>query len=160
MWYVIQTKPSNEFRAQENLNRQGYEVYLPLIERERFFRGTFVIRKEPLFSRYLFVELNSNNQNFAAIRSTRGVSRMVSFGQNPSTVSDELVQNMKAIQYIPREKLFASGDKVKIFAGPLRGLEGVYQSSSGEESGIILLELLSKSQKVVIQHQQIFPLDL
>ena len=30
-WYLIQAKPKSEQLAKENLERQGYETYLPLI---------------------------------------------------------------------------------------------------------------------------------
>ncbi len=30
-WYLIYSKPKDEKVAQENLERQGYETYLPLI---------------------------------------------------------------------------------------------------------------------------------
>jgi hypothetical protein len=30
-WHVVHTKPSAEARALENLERQGFEVFLPMI---------------------------------------------------------------------------------------------------------------------------------
>lgn len=30
-WYLVVTKPKSEFKAQENLRRQDYETYLPLV---------------------------------------------------------------------------------------------------------------------------------
>ena len=56
-WYLVQSKPRNEARALENLLRQGYETYLPLIEVERLQRGKLLKRLEPLFPRYLFLHL-------------------------------------------------------------------------------------------------------
>ncbi len=53
-WYVVLTKPKQELRAQENLERQGGMVFLPMFASERIVRGKRVVRQEPLFPR-LFV---------------------------------------------------------------------------------------------------------
>ena len=63
-WYLVQSKPRNEARALENLLRQGYETYLPLIEVERLQRGKLLKKQEPLFSRYLFLHLEEGNDNW------------------------------------------------------------------------------------------------
>ena len=53
-WFVIYTKPLQEFRAKENLENLGLEVYLPLRLTEKVVSGAFVIDSEPLFPRYIF----------------------------------------------------------------------------------------------------------
>ena len=34
-WYVVQTRPRQERRAEVNLARQGYRAWLPVMERSR-----------------------------------------------------------------------------------------------------------------------------
>lgn len=74
-WYLVQSKPRNEARALENLLRQGYETYLPLIEVERLQRGKLLKKQEPLFSRYLFLHLEEGNDNWGPIRFDPGRCR-------------------------------------------------------------------------------------
>jgi transcriptional antiterminator RfaH len=38
-WYVIHTKPRQEQRALENLQRQGFEAWLPMIALEKVRRS-------------------------------------------------------------------------------------------------------------------------
>ena len=38
-WYVVYTKPCQENPAEENLRRQGYEVYYPRIKQDCHRRG-------------------------------------------------------------------------------------------------------------------------
>lgn len=73
-WFVIQSKPCQE------LQKQGYEVFLPTIEIEKIISEKRVQKEEPLFSRYLFIQFNQSDSNWTSLRSTRGVSDLVCFG--------------------------------------------------------------------------------
>lgn len=54
-WYLVHTKPKQEKYALENLHRQGYQCYLPIIPSERLRQGLLTVEDEPLFPRYLFI---------------------------------------------------------------------------------------------------------
>ena len=56
-WYVVHTQPQGESRAKANLERQGYEVYLPRCRKWRRHARRAEIVAAPLFPRYLFVRL-------------------------------------------------------------------------------------------------------
>lgn len=58
-WYVVQTKPRQEYRALENLINQGYECVLPEYQCEQLRQGVRALRNEPLFPRYLFIWLDT-----------------------------------------------------------------------------------------------------
>ena len=80
-WYLIHTKPRQESRAALNLAQQGYQCYLPLMAVERLRQRALTLVLEPLFSRYLFIQLDTSHsgQNWGPIRSTKGVARIVTF---------------------------------------------------------------------------------
>lgn len=59
-WYLIHSKPRQEDLALDNLQRQGYECYLPLISIEKLRRKLLVPADEPLFSRYFFIRLDAS----------------------------------------------------------------------------------------------------
>jgi transcriptional antiterminator RfaH len=149
-WYLIQSKPRNEARALENLMRQGYETYLPLIEVERLQRGKLLRKMEPLFSRYLFLHLEEGNDNWGPIRSTLGVAGMVRFGQAYAAVPDPVIEVIRERTQEIRERLFATGDAVQVVSGPLVGLEGVFEISDGEQRSFVLLEFMQKQQRVSV----------
>lgn len=56
-WYLIFTKPRQEYRALENLQYQGFECYLPLLLSETVVSGVMALEHQPLFPRYLFIRL-------------------------------------------------------------------------------------------------------
>ena len=93
-WYLIQTKPRQEARAEEHLLRQHFECYRPL-KAPAPLRGSQGTKSgEALFPGYLFIRLDCIHDNWYPIRSTRGVSRVVSFGGQPTPVRDELIEQL------------------------------------------------------------------
>ena len=154
-WYVVHTKPRQEARALANLEQQSYACYLPLLATEKLRQGCLKVVHEPLFSRYLFISLDSslNGQSWAPIRSTLGVSRLVSFGAEPakvdSTLIDVLRSQDRALGERP-QRLFQPGEQVQIKDGPFAGLDAVYQMADGESRAMVLIDILSKPVKLTL----------
>ncbi len=146
-WYVLQSRPRQEKRALENLRNQGFECLLPLYQRDRLRRGKRVQVDEPLFPRYLFVRLDQIVSNWYALRSTYGVSHIVRFGETPAAIADAVVARFAQCDPVDRH-LFKSGDTVNIASGPFAGLEGIYDQDDGEQRVIILLDFMSKQQRL------------
>ena len=157
-WYVIHTKPRQEQRALENLQRQGFEAWLPMIELEKVRRGQLARVSEPMFSRYLFIRLDTVQTNWSPIRSTLGVSKLVSFGNTPAAVPDDLISTLRNMPPPPRERMMNPGDEVQFVAGPLKGLRGIYQQHDGEARAMVLIELLSQPQTIQAELQALRPI--
>ena len=156
-WYAIHSKPRQEERALENLQRQGFEAWLPLLTVEKVLRSKLVQVVEPMFSRYLFIRLDTEQTNWSPIRSTLGVSKLVSFGNRPAVVADELIEALQQLPEQAPQRLIQPGQQVKIVAGPLRGLEGIYQQADGELRAMVLIELLNKQHRIVTDMQDLRP---
>jgi len=141
--------------ARENLERQGYTCYLPLCRRRRRRMGKFVAMIESLFPRYLFISLDSQNDDWSPIRSTRGVLSLVRFGNRPATVPDALIDMMRArddadgIQALP-EPGFRSGDAVRVTAGAMAGYEALFLARKGCERVLLLMDILGKQTRIEI----------
>jgi hypothetical protein len=71
-WYVVHTKPRQETRALENLQNQGFECFLPTMEIEKLRNQRVMRVVEPMFSRYMFIQLDDTTQNWGPIRSNFG----------------------------------------------------------------------------------------
>jgi len=147
-WYLVQTKSRQEFRALEQLENQGYTCFLPTIAMEKLVRGKLEKRFEPLFSRYLFIQLDLLSDNWAPIRSTRGVNKLVSFGSRFATLPDDCIAALDEAQNAPPKRLFEPGDRVTVAFGPFAGLEGIYQMCDGEARALILIELMNQPHKL------------
>jgi len=153
-WTVVISQPKNERLAQTNLVRQGYEVYFPMISRERLVRHKPVLETVPLFPRYLFVRVGLDR--WSPIRSTRGVSNVLLFGSNPAKVSEEIVNSLKnhEIEFSRPKDLsprFYSGQPVKVVSGSFLGHLGIFDHSTSKDRECILLKILGRETKVYVQ---------
>ncbi len=157
-WYLIHTKPRQEQVALINLERQGYECYLPAIQVRRVRRRKLEIVTEALFARYLFIRLDRSGSglSWSPIRSTLGVSRLVKFGETPLPVDDaliELLRNREAAQQV--SALFDPGDIVIITEGPFAGLEAIYRTQDAEQRATILLQILNRPVNIKLDLTQL-----
>jgi transcriptional antiterminator RfaH len=153
-WYLIHTKIRQELVALENLERQGFTCFLPLIRAEKLRRGALQVVQEPLFPRYLFIRLGTGleSQSWDPIRSTLGVSRLVTFGQTPAKVEDKLIAQLQ-VKTDSAEKLlryFEPGEQVVVTDGPFVGREAIYQMADAEGRVMVLLNILSKQVKMAV----------
>lgn len=147
-WYLVQTKPRQEFRALEQLRNQGFNCFLPTLMVEKLVHGKLEECGEPLFSRYLFIELDLDRDNWSPIRSTRGVSKLVSFGGRLATLPGECIEELARMEDAHPRRLFTPGDRVAVVQGPFAGLEGIYQMHDGEARALILIELMNQPHKL------------
>ncbi|WP_202799762.1 transcription/translation regulatory transformer protein RfaH [Herbaspirillum sp. GW103] len=153
-WYLIHTKPRQEKVALENLERQGYVCLLPMLKREKLRKRAIDATAEPLFPRYLFLQINDKTagRGLAPIRSTRGVSRLVSFGPTPVEVTPRLIEWLRSFENRAPEPvpLFVPGEKVIVTTGPFSGLEAVYKMADGVRRAMILIEILHREVQLSI----------
>ena len=160
-WYSVHTKPRQETVAEENLQRQGFTVCLPRIQTTRRIKNRWRDVIEPLFPRYLFIQVDSDTKSLAPVRSTRGVSDLVRFGYQLVSVPDELIASIKNMEdqnngvCIPKSPLFSTGDKVKILEGPFEDMQGIYQCDQGEQRAIILLECLGRLNTLTVSRHNL-----
>ena len=94
-WYCIQTRPSKEGPTAGFLNTHfGLEVYFPKLKRRKTIRRVWREVVSPLFPRYLFCRFDPA-MHFRAVRYASDVSGVVSFGDRPAVVSDDLIRELK-----------------------------------------------------------------
>jgi transcriptional antiterminator RfaH len=155
-WFLVLTKASSEQLAVTHLARQGFETYLPRLQRRALRRSRWVDRVVALFPRYVFVRLDTRSQVLAPIRSTRGVAGVVKFGDEVAIVPDGVVETLMS-RADPESGLHRLADerprrgtKVSVIDGPLAGLEGIFDRDTGEERAVILLSLLGRSTPVCV----------
>ena len=152
-WYLLHTKFKQEKKAAQELRQQNISVFLPLHKVEKIVKGNKVIKEEPLFSRYLFAQFNIENTNWTSVRSTRGVSNFVEFGNGPAIVDQAIVKELKKIDLLPPEPYFKIGEQVRIVDGSLKGLGAIYQASDGPSRSHILLTFMQQNQYLSINNQ-------
>lgn len=162
-WHVIHTKVKEEFRALENLQAQGFEVFLPTCQVQRKLQGKIKLATEPLFSRYLFIRLSDVSSNWFPIRSTRGVSQLLRFGASsePVVLPDLIIDCLKerCAKEEPLHELFNSGEMLEITQGPFKEFMGFFEKlktlSDGTSRALLLVEVLGSTQRLHVELAQL-----
>lgn len=150
-WYVVLTKPKQELRAQNNLERQGGVVFVPMFARERISRGQRVTRQEPLFPGYLFLQTPTQSELLSKVRSTFGVRQLLSFAGQVMTVDNRIIEDLRqrSNSEAPTQQ-FSAGQAVTLNSGPFQHYQAIFKEHNGSERGIILLGLLGQQNELLI----------
>lgn len=148
-WYLVQSRPMQAERAAENLQRQGYEVFYPLIQEQRVRRGRRVSVETALFPNYLFIRLRRWVDNWYPLRSTRGVLRLVSFGGEPLPVPEEVVEGIRQrLALKEAHALLEPGEPVDIVEGPFLGVDAIFEAHKDEDRVVLLIEMINRQARV------------
>lgn len=139
-WYALYTKPHKEQKVCDLLESKGFETYLPTVRIRK--NGNYKVT--PFFSCYLFVRVDPSHGLFS-LRWTPGLRRVISFGDQPAIVNDNVVsflrQRLTKMEESGYEAYrFRPGDRVVMRSGPLRDFEAVFEHglSSGQRARILV----------------------
>jgi transcriptional antiterminator RfaH len=154
-WYLIKTKPRQENIAIKNLENQEYSIYCPIVK----INNKHVI----LFPGYIFIHLDQKTDNWAPIRSTKGVLNFIRFGVIFAQVPDTVIEFIKANQLITKEKLknlntFKSGDKVQITDGVFKNCVAIFKSFKADNRVILLMNILGQQQAINVKQESLIGL--
>jgi transcription antitermination factor NusG len=149
-WYALQVRSRFEMSVANQLRGMGYEEFLPLYECRKRWSDRIKVVQAPLFPGYLFCRLDL--QIRLPILKTPGVIQIVGHNRQPIPVDDEEVKSIQTLvsSGIPNQPwpFLKAGERVRIEAGPLRGLEGVLVEFKGNHRLILSVSLLQRSVAV------------
>ena len=146
-WYVVNTRTKQEERARDNLIRQGYRVWLPMLGVVRRHARRIELVRTPLFPGYLFVELEHSAQPWRPINGTFGVRRLLCQHDKPASVPSQFMGALRescdadGLVAIPQTAL-TSGQLVRVITGPLMDCIGTIVRSSPNGRVALLLSFL------------------
>ena len=156
-WHLTFCKPNQEHIAQQNLLRQGFDVYLPQVTKKQVLKEQVVIKAKAMFPRYLFVKARDEEVSLAVIRSTIGVIGLVRFGIEPAVVKPSLIEHLKGVELALNQdgpaEIFKAGDCIEITDGPFKGLSAKVVKSVNKRVKV-LMEFMSQQHKLNLSVSQ------
>lgn len=162
-WLVATTHANSEATARTNLERQGYSVYLPMIRKRRSHARKVEMVLRPLFPGYIFIDLALRHGQWRPIQSTVGVRNLVRFGEEPASIDAGFVAGLKAREEdgaITRPATpFTVGQDVRIEGGPLDGLLARILSLEDKDRVLVLLEVMNRGVKAMLDSRQLSAVD-
>jgi transcriptional antiterminator RfaH len=156
-WFIISTKPKQEFVAEKSLKSLGANVYLPLYQKKIKKNKEKKEVISPLFSGYLFAQFSLIDM-YHKVRYTRGVKSVLGNSEGLWTINSEKIEDIKLredsqgiVTLRSREERFESGDRIMIDEGDFDGWEGIfYEEIPGTERAVIMLTNVSYTSKLIV----------
>lgn len=163
-WYALYTKPRNEYLVRDWLESRGFETFLPTLT-QLSKRRPPETRERPFFARYLFTRLDLLTVALSSVNWAPGVTSIVSFDGQPAAVPDQVIEWLRdRLAYANRFPCHESlalrpNDRVRIAAGPLRGMEAIFdQHLSAQGRARVLIDLLGRLTACEIDLASLRPL--
>lgn len=158
-WFLAQLKPNCANIADKNLKRQGFDTFLPLEETTRQYNGKFVTTRQPLFPGYIFVAFDITHGLWRTVRSTYGITRLVSFGDEPAPVPPDLVAQMMlncdAGGKMLSTDILKPGDQVTLTKGPFANFIAEVVKIEPDRRVWVLMEIMGAKTKVAVPADQL-----
>ena len=158
-WYIVQFKPNSHKIAVRNLQRQGFETFLPMHEVTRRTAAKFETVIRPLFAGYMFVACDPEKAPWIQINSTYGVSRVLSFAEGPKPMPEALIAGLRARcdsvgKVVPLEN-FEAGQSVEMHSGLFANFIATVEQMASDARVWVLLDFMGKATRVQVDRQQI-----
>jgi len=150
-WYLIYCNAREEQTAARTLEREGYQVYLPMTTVDMRVSTSRIV--EPLFARYLFINMKEglDGDNWDKVSWCKGVSHVVKFGNIPASCPDFLIETLKEAEtngVLDSEREYKEGDGFRIKGGALDNIVGEILKMRGEDRVIFLLNGIETMVKI------------
>ena len=153
-WIVARNKPNQDKIALINLERQNFEFFQPKFKTISRVQNKFKEIIKPVFPGYIFVAINLEEKNWHKINNTRGISRIIVFGNEIPLIRCELIEELKhhfLVDKAPKEAdQFEMGMNVAITNGPFTQLIGKVDKIDADQRIWILLDILGTQTSVSI----------
>ena len=152
-WYAAYTYSRHEKRVAEHLQRIGVESYLALYTATRQWNQRRAQVELPLFPGYVFVRIPLAER--VRVLSAPGVAYLVGARGEPIPLADDEVEPLRDClsQKLPAEPIayLSAGSRVRVVAGPLRGLEGVIVRRDGGTRFVVSIDLIMRAIAINIE---------
>jgi len=149
-WYVVRTHVNKEFFAAQNLIKQNIITYFPKYKKIKIHARKRSIIIKALFPRYIFIQINLENQNWSSINYTYGVNNIITMNNKPAKIPETIINRLK--NYENNEGLLdinqfysrSVGEEVNIIEGVFRGNKAIFKGLEKDKRIKVLLKLLGK----------------
>ena len=151
-WFILQFKSNSHHLAVKNLNRQGFETFLPLHDTTSRRLSRFISTSKPLFPGYMFIKFDRTEFEWHKINSTYGVSRLITFNSIlksiPTIFVDHLMKRYDLSgKLLPIQKL-KKGDQVTVLKGPFANFIATVEKYEADQRIWILMDLMGRKTKI------------
>jgi transcription antitermination factor NusG len=151
-WFAVNTRSNHEKRVAAQLRDRCVEAFLPLYHcRRKWKNGVHAELDLPLFPSYLFVRTTVLNR--LRVLELPGVIGLAASNTRPTAIPDREIDALRmatTTAHAQPHPFLNIGERVRITAGPLSGLEGILTRRKQELRVVISVELIMRSVAVEV----------
>ncbi len=159
-WFAIWTRSRHEQVVREQLERKGFEVFLPTITRWSRWKDRRKKIDWPLFPGYCFARFEPTHS--LPILKCTGVVNIVSIEGHPAPIPEYEIESIRLLvgsemQYDPCP-LIHEGMMVEVVHGPLRGVVGRLMRKDSPKARLVLsVDLIGQAVSVDVDAADVKP---
>ena len=158
-WFALRVRPNHEKMAAINLERQGFEEYVPLHRVRRRWSDRVKELDAVLFPGYIFCRFTREDR--LQVLNSPGVESVVGFGRTDVPVDDTEIAAVRALiasgRPLAHWPFLRIGQNVAIESGPLAGLRGVVLRDETAWRVVVSVEALDRSIAVELDRDMVVP---
>ena len=158
-WFAVYTSSRREKWVAKQLCERGIESFLPLVEKAHHWsRRSAVHLQLPLFPNYLFVRITSPQR--ISVLQVPGVLGIVGRGSIPYPLPEaeiDMLRTSVEVGKVEPHPYLTQGERVRIQAGPMAGMEGILLRKKNDLRLILTLDLIQRSVAVEIDADDVEP---
>lgn len=161
-WYVVRTQPRAEALAANELARDGFEIFSPVVKTTRVKKPQSF---DTLFPGYLFLKCDTEVDGWPSFRPAHRVIGWVRFGGDTPWLPDSVICGLKdRIETIGDEgglwQRFQAGEKVEVASPSLEGLGEVVRDGRSAQAPVeILLRFMGRIVRAQVPRENLQPVN-
>lgn len=143
-WYALKVRTRSEMLAIASLDHYGFESCCPLTKTRTQYSDRAKTTLEPMFPGYLFCRFELSSK--AKVLASSSVERVIGFGSQPIPVPASEIDAVRRMvdQGAAAAPNAKPGDRIRVIAGALKGVEGVLVRESDTNSLVASVQLLQR----------------
>ena len=153
-WLIGLYKINELKRLESSLLNQKFDFYLPKITIKKINSNP---KEQVLFPGYIFI--NTDVENYSALKYTSGIKNILKFGHNISCISDEDIKSMKMVEETskidPIPLQIQIGQEARISSGTLKGNIVRICSLPSKDRVDVLLTFLGSMRRITMPEKDL-----
>ena len=167
-WYVVHTYSGHENKVaatlKQRIEAEHFEdriidVLVPTQDKIEIKGGKKTSVKEKIFPGYILVKMVLDDNTWAAVRTTQGVTAFVGIGNKPTPIPNSEVASIVRFTQIQQptfKQVFEVSDTVKIVDGPFAEFIGKIESVDAEKGKVrVLVSIFGRETPVELDFLQV-----
>jgi transcription antitermination factor NusG len=158
-WFAAYTNSRREKCVASQFAERRIESFLPLYATRHRWRNRCEMRVElPLFQNYVFVRIDPRER--VRVLEVPGVLSLVGFGRTLAPLPDFEIETLRSClgqRKIEPHPYLVIGERVRIQAGPMAGMEGVLVRKKNNLRVVLALDVIMQSVAVEVDADDVEP---